>query len=53
LSVIVIILPSEKKAAVLPVSRRKRLKSAVLIDLGTLVYRISAARYMQEAVTFN
>jgi hypothetical protein len=52
LSVIVIILPSEKSRC--PAGRRRnRLKSAALIYLGTFVYRNSAARYNQEAVTFN
>src|SRR5215208_8469637 len=52
LSVIVIILPSEKSRR----SRggcRKRLKSAALIDLGTFRYGNSAACHRQDAITFH
>src|SRR5215213_2405350 len=48
LSVIVIILPSEKSRC--PAGRcRKRLKSAALIDLGTFRYGNSAACHRQDA----
>ncbi len=52
LSVIVIILPSEKSHRTTG-RCRKRLKSAALIDLGTFRYRNSTARRHQEAVTFH
>src|SRR3954470_1894443 len=52
LSVIVIILPSEKSRRTTG-RCRKRLKSAALIDLGTISYRNSIARRHQEAVTFH
>jgi hypothetical protein len=52
LSVIVIILPSEKSRRS-PGRCRKRLKSAALIDLGTIRYINSAARHRQDAITFH